>query len=124
MNTQTGRRATPRRGFGVATVAAWLTEENAKKGKPGVKVKPRDVTDWLHRYGPDRPPERLAVSPPYPEPDVEIVVDAGRVIKGWTLAKRPAWVKWYDGRPGRGAGGGRPRHAPGRPGPGAGRQGE
>ena len=97
----------PCRGFGVATVAAWLTEENEKNGKPLVKT--RDVTDWLHRYGPDRAPERLAVSPPYPAADVEIEVAAGRVIQGWTGETRPAWVAWYASRPGRGAGGGRPR---------------
>lgn len=93
--------------FGVATVAAWLTEHNAAKGKPAVR--PRDVTDWLHRYGPDRPPERLAVSPPYPVSAVEIRVAADRVIQGWTEDQRAAWEAWYDGRPGRGAGGGRRR---------------
>lgn len=99
----------PQRGFGVATVAAWLTEHNTAQGKPEVKVKPRDVTDWLYRYGPDREPERLAVSPPYPEPDVEVEAEGGRMIKGWSLAKREPWETWYDSRPGRGAGGGRPR---------------
>jgi hypothetical protein len=118
MNTQTkGRRpgnapedpGTPVRCFGVAKVAEWLAEENAKTGKP--LVKPRDVTDWLHRYGPDRPPERLAVSPAYPAPDVEIEISADRVIQGWSAAKRVPWIAWYNGRPGRGAGGGRPRKA-------------
>lgn len=96
--------------FGVATVARWLTEDNAAKGKP--PVSPRDVTDWLHRYGPGRPAERLAVSPPYPPPAVEVHAGGGRVIQGWTQDQRAAWAAWYRGRPGRGAGGGRPRKAP------------
>ncbi|MDQ7808406.1 hypothetical protein Q5425_32125 [Amycolatopsis sp. A133] len=60
-------------------------------------VSHRAVANWRSRY---------ADSHPFPEPDVVI----GRT-PGWSPDRRNEIERWAAGRPGQGAGGGRPRKA-------------
>jgi hypothetical protein len=57
------------------------------------------VHKWRSRYPGDSPH-------PFPEPDVEI--DG---VPGWRADRLAEIVRWRDGLPGRGAGGGRPSAA-------------
>jgi hypothetical protein len=50
---------------------------------------------WISRYD------------DWPEPDV--TVGLKKPVKGWKRERLPEWRTWLDSRPGRGAGGGRPR---------------
>ncbi|WP_206796299.1 hypothetical protein [Amycolatopsis sp. MtRt-6] len=60
-------------------------------------VSHRAVANWRSRY---------AGAHPFPEPDVVI----GRT-PGWSPDRRSEIEQWEAGRPGQGAGGGRPRKA-------------
>ncbi|MDL4812755.1 hypothetical protein [Actinomadura opuntiae] len=53
------------------------------------------VAKWRRRY---------ASSHPTPVPDVMV----GDRNPGWAEDREPEWRAWYESRPGRGAGGGRP----------------
>ncbi|WDZ91152.1 hypothetical protein [Nocardiopsis sp. HUAS JQ3] len=57
----------------------------------------RTVSQWLARYTPDS-------ATPAPAPDVAV----GDVL-GWAEERLGEWRTWQTKRPGRGAGGGRPR---------------
>lgn len=73
----------PREYLDMAGVGAWF-------GVPGTTV-----SQWRYRY---------RETHPIPEPDVIV----GR-IPGWDPSREQEWRQWEAGRPGRGAGGGRPR---------------
>ncbi len=72
---------------GVGVIAKWFD------------VSPGTVTKWQSRY---------AESHPTPAHDAEIEPDG---TKGWLPEREAEWRTWADGRPGRGAGGGRPPRA-------------
>ncbi|MFC6080934.1 hypothetical protein [Sphaerisporangium aureirubrum] len=57
------------------------------------------VFKWTTRY---------ADSHPTPEPDALIGDEDGREVRGWLPEREQEWRAWERGRPGRGAGGGRP----------------
>lgn len=75
---------------GVAGIAKWFG------------VEPKTVTKWLNRY---------AYTHPCPPPDAEIG-DGDGAIRGWLPDREAEWRAWHASRPGRGAGGGRPRKRP------------
>jgi hypothetical protein len=77
---------TPLRCAGIAGVAAWLS------------MSPVTLAKAMERY------------PNWPVPDVEITPGrGGHPERGWLDERRPEWEAWVAARPGRGAGGGRPR---------------
>jgi hypothetical protein len=65
--------------LGVTSIGAWF----------GVTA--ATVSKWRNRYD------------NCPEPDAEI-----EQTPGWLPSRRAEWEKWHAGRPGQGAGGGRP----------------
>lgn len=64
-------------------------------------VGPRTVSQWLIRYGPDRPADELAVAPAYPVPDVELHPGRNGVPdRGWAPDRDPEWRAWKASLPG------------------------
>jgi hypothetical protein len=57
------------------------------------------VTQWIKRY---------ADTHPTPVPDFELRIAGDRRVYGWHSLREGEWRAWDEGRPGRGAGGGRP----------------
>jgi len=80
----------PVRYYGAGGVAAWLG------------VKPELVTKWLGRYA--------STAWPTPEPDALAIPGRhGEADSLWLESRKDDWLAWEASRPGRGAGGGRPR---------------
>jgi hypothetical protein len=78
----------PLRCSGVGAVAAWLG------------VPPGTLAKAMERR------------PGYPHPDATITPGRsrdGKPDEGWLPGRRAEWELWWASRPGRGAGGGRPR---------------
>lgn len=72
--------------LGMKDVGAWF-------GVPGTTV-----AKWIKRYADDHP---------CPTPNVMV----GERTPGWLPDREDEWREWEEGRPGRGAGGGRPRRS-------------
>jgi hypothetical protein len=65
-------------------------------------VQPGTVEKWRQRYD------------DFPEPDAIIGMNHGQPIRGWSPEREQEFREWEKGRPGRGAGGGRPKKNPDR----------
>ncbi|RCG31948.1 hypothetical protein DQ384_05240 [Sphaerisporangium album] len=81
----------PIRYVGAKQVGAWF-------GVPAATV-----SKWVSRY---------AQTYPTPEPDALVGDEDGAEFRAWLPAREAEWREWERGRPGRGAGGGRPKKQP------------
>ncbi|MEU4670500.1 hypothetical protein AB0F91_21560 [Amycolatopsis sp. NPDC023774] len=85
------------------------TEVDGQPSSPGETLRYADMVEIGTWFGHDHRVvstwrKRYAADHPFPEPDVMV----GRT-PGWARSRRPEIEIWERGRPGRGAGGGRPR---------------
>lgn len=82
-------------------VARWFTEH------AGREISPRVIDDVRARYTWDRPADAMQRTPPLPQPHY-IIPELRRIVAAWSFEQHDELLAWWDSRPGRGAGGGRP----------------